>query len=844
MLFWACFLFQITVNAQVKEIRRVLILSDLGVLSSPGFAEIDRAISEALQDSPYQIELYFESLEVTLFPDELYRHRFREEFIQKYSDRKPDVIITAGSASLNFIAELHEPFVTDTPIIFCTVLEEIPDRTGPDMHFTGVLGTLHPEETLNAALRLLPGTKHVAVVGGMGPFDVKWEAIAKQSFQKYESKLEFAYLTDLTMPALLERLKHLPSNTIVYHTAFTRDAAGRRFIDSTQSVPLVASAANAPVFVMDDVDFRAGAVGGDLVNWADDARVAAEMAVRVLNGEKPQNIPIVRSNNAYMFDWRALKRWGLRQSDLPLGSIVLNRQPDFWDLYKRYVIGGIFLFLVQALVIAALLWQRARRRQTEAELVRYGDRLRMAMESGKSVGWESDFVSERRTWFGDLRIIGISSEIYHPKAEEFYDYVHPDDRQRVSQAIEAAKQNHTVFSEEFRLVPKDQSTHWLVSRGKFLYGKNGEAKRMIGLATDITEVKEIQQQLGESEERFRRVANTAPVMIWMSNPDKLRNYFNQPWLDFTSRPIEAELGSGWAEGVHPEDRDSYLRTYTEAFDRRESFKMEYRLRRHDAEYRWVFDLGVPRFNSDGSFAGYIGSCIDITERKLAEAALAGMGRKLMEAHEQERTRIARELHDDINQRIAVLSTTLEGIGESLPNLAVEDAGTRIREASEWLAEIGSDIQGISHRLHSSKLEYLGIVMAASSFCKELSAQQKIEIDFRHANIPPNLPKEVSLCLFRVLQEALQNAVKYSGVRHFTAELRGTPDDIHMIVSDCGIGFDKDQAMAHQGLGLISMRERVQMVNGDFEVESEPGQGTTIHVRVPLQETQSRIASAG
>ena len=844
MLFWACFLFQITVNAQVKEIRRVLILNDLGVLSSPGFAEIDRAISEALQESPYQIELYYESLEVTLFPDELYRHRFREEFIQKYSDRKPDVIITAGLASLNFIAELHEPFVRDTPIIFCTVLEEIPDRTGPNMHFTGVLGRLHPEETLNAALRLLPGTKHVAVVGGMGPFDVKWEAIAKQSFQKYESKLEFTYLTDLTMPALLERLKHLPSNTIVYHTAFTRDAAGRRFIDSTQSVPLVASAANAPVFVMDDVDFRAGAVGGDLVNWADDARVAAEMAVRVLNGEKPQNIPIVRSNNAYMFDWRALQRWGLRESDLPLGSIVLNRQPDFWDLYKRYVIGGIFLFLVQALVIAALLWQRARRRQTEAELVRYGDRLRMAMESGKSVGWESDLVSERRTWFGDLRIIGISSEIYHPKAEEFYDYVHPDDRQRVSQAIEAAKQNHTLFSEEFRLVPKDQSTHWLVSRGKFLYGKNGEAKRMIGLATDITEVKEIQKQLGESEERFRRVANTAPVMIWMSNPDKLRNYFNQPWLDFTSRPIEAELGSGWAEGVHPEDRDSYLRTYTEAFDRRESFKMEYRLRRHDAEYRWVFDLGVPRFNSDGSFAGYIGSCIDITERKLAEAALAGMGRKLMEAQEQERTRIARELHDDINQRIAVLSTTLEGIAESLPNLAVEDAGTRIREACEWLAEIGSDIQGISHRLHSSKLEYLGIVMAASSFCKELSAQQKIEIDFKHANIPPNLPKEVSLCLFRVLQEALQNAVKYSGVRHFTAELRGTPDDIHMIVSDCGIGFDKDQAMAHQGLGLISMRERVQMVNGDFEVKSEPGQGTTIHVRVPLQETRSRIAAAG
>src|SRR4029077_18589913 len=121
VLFWACFLFQITVNAQVKEIRRALILSDLGVISSPGFAEIVRAISEGLQESPYQIEFYNESLEVTLFPDELYRRRFREEFIQKYSDRKPDVIITAASESLNFIAELHEPFVRDTPIIFCTV---------------------------------------------------------------------------------------------------------------------------------------------------------------------------------------------------------------------------------------------------------------------------------------------------------------------------------------------------------------------------------------------------------------------------------------------------------------------------------------------------------------------------------------------------------------------------------------------------------------------------------------------------------------------------------------------------------------------------------------------------
>ena len=364
----ACFLFQLIPEAQVKETRRVLILNDLGIVSSPGFAEIDQALFAGLQKSPYQIELYQETLELTLFPDEVSQRRFREQFIRKYSDRKLDVIVVAGSDSLKFIAESHARFVQDTAIIFCTILGEIPDQLSADVHFTGVLGRLQPAETLNAALHLLPGTKHVVVTGGMGPFDYRWEAIAKQSFHNYESKLDFTYLTDLTMPTLLERLRHLPSNTIVYHTAITQDAAGERFIDSAQAVPLVVGAANSPVFVMDDVDLRGGAVGGDLVNWADDARVAAGMAVRVLNGEKPEDIPIVRSNNAYMFDWGALQRWGLKESALPARSAVLNRPPSFWQLYKRYVLAGVFVLLAQSLAIFGLLWQRARKRETEKSL--------------------------------------------------------------------------------------------------------------------------------------------------------------------------------------------------------------------------------------------------------------------------------------------------------------------------------------------------------------------------------------------------------------------------------------------------------------------------------------------
>jgi PAS domain S-box-containing protein len=352
------------------------------------------------------------------------------------------------------------------------------------------------------------------------------------------------------------------------------------------------------------------------------------------------------------------------------------------------------------------------------------------------------------------------------------------------------------------------------------------------IARDITERKRAEDALRESEGRFRLVANTAPVLIWMSGPDKLCNYFNQPWLEFTGRSFEAELGNGWAEGVHPEDLDACLETYTNAFDRSQEFKMQYRLRRHDGEYRWVSDSGVPRFNSDGSFAGYIGSCIDVTEHKLAEEALSNVSRKLIEAQERERTRIARELHDDINQRMALLAIELEILKQTLPDSA-DEIRSRIQHLGKSVTDIGMDIQAISHRLHSSKLEYLGIMPAIAGFCRELSEYQKVEIDFRHANVPPALPQEVSLCLFRVLQQALQNGVKHSGSRSFKVELRGVSDEIQLTVSDAGVGFESKLAMNGEGLGLISMRERLHLVKGEISIESQPNCGTTVVARVPL-----------
>src|SRR6185369_16802767 len=364
-----------------------------------------------------------------------------------------------------------------------------------------------------------------------------------------------------------------------------------------------------------------------------------------------------------------------------------------------------------------------------------------------------------------------------------------------------------------------------------------ETLLIFGLVWQKARAKRAETRLRESEGRFRLVANTAPVMIWTAGTDRKCTYVNKTWLDFTGRPLEAELGDGWLEAVHPDDSNRCLRTYSEAFNRRESFEMHYRVRRKDGEYRWVLADGVPRFNPDGTFAGYIGSCIDITERKLAEESLATIGRRLIEAHETERTWIARELHDDVNQRMALLAIELGRWNQQLPPSAVE-FHDHIHHASQRLSDIAADIQALSHRLHSSKLEYLGLVAAAKSFCNELSEQQKVEIDLSHTAIPRSVPKEISLCLFRVLQETLQNAVKHSGVRDFKVELRGTDGEIQLTVSDLGVGFDPQDALHRRGIGLISMWERIQLIGGEFSINSHPGSGTTIHARVPFKGTDS------
>jgi PAS domain S-box-containing protein len=245
----------------------------------------------------------------------------------------------------------------------------------------------------------------------------------------------------------------------------------------------------------------------------------------------------------------------------------------------------------------------------------------------------------------------------------------------------------------------------------------------------------------------------------------------------------------------------------------------------------------PVKDSRGKIIGISKIARDITERKLGEEALSGMTRKLIEAQEQERARIGRELHDDVTQRLAMLALELDEIHDT-----TSDVKPLVREVRKRMTEISNDVQAMSHDLHSSKLEYLGVAAGIKSWCKEFGERHGMQIDFK-SNVSSVLPLEVGVPLFRVLQEALHNVIKHSGVRQAEVQLRVDSGEIHLIVSDLGKGFDFEAALAGKGLGLTSMRERVRLVNGTIVIESKPAGGTTVHVHVPFG-SEHRSQAAG
>lgn len=227
----------------------------------------------------------------------------------------------------------------------------------------------------------------------------------------------------------------------------------------------------------------------------------------------------------------------------------------------------------------------------------------------------------------------------------------------------------------------------------------------------------------------------------------------------------------------------------------------------------------------------------MAEARRTQDSLRRISGDLIEAQERERRRIARELHDDINQRLAMLAVELEQLEGSPSDIS------RLQVLRKQATEVSNDVQALSHELHSSKLQYLGVVTGIKTWCKEFGARQKIQVDCI-TNVSSVVPIEIGFPLLRVLQEAVHNAFKYSGVGRVEVQLREEPGEIHLVIADLGRGFDIEKAMQSRGLGLTSMQERVRLMNGEIEIQTQPMGGTTVHVRVPFRSERPAQRAAG
>jgi PAS domain S-box-containing protein len=535
-------------------------------------------------------------------------------------------------------------------------------------------------------------------------------------------------------------VRALPSRSVILYSRQSHEDPDR-VLQAFDFLGPVSQAASVPVYAPWRSHLGAGVVGGVVDDPVAGATNAAEMVLRVARGARPEDVPTGRVPTSPAFDARQLARFGIAEDELPPGSTVLFREPTVWSRYWPYVLGTFVVVGLQALLIGALLFQRARRRRVESAL-------------------------------------------------------------------------------------------------------------------------------RESEERFRVMADTAPVLIWRSNTTKACDFFNSPWLEFRGRSLEEESGWGWSLGIHPDDRDEYVATYSSAFDRRGPFSVESRLQRADGEYRWVMCTGIPRLTGDGSFAGYIGSVVDITDRKRAELNLETTRHELARvARVTSLAQCAAHTAHELSQPLASIQMNVGAClrwlkGPSVPTNelhgALLDAATAASMASGIIAREREMFR--RHSVEKQALDANGIATEVVSLLRARLEHTGTRLGLRLApDLPPVRGNRVELQ--QVLLNLLLNGIEAMETvgqadRRLTIETRLAGDMVQTTVEDTGPGV-RDADVEHlfkpfsttkpsgTGIGLSISRLIVEHHDGSIWVDRNSSRGARFHFTVPVaaEEVTGPVAGA-
>jgi PAS domain S-box-containing protein len=476
------------------------------------------------------------------------------------------------------------------------------------------------------------------------------------------------------------------------------------------------------------------------------------------------------------------------------------------------------------------------------------------------------FCSERMA-----RILGTDVESMEKMS--CFDPVFPEDLAEAQRQFELQMAGGPSF--DFRLRRKDGSAVWVNIACRPMHDEAGVVVWLLGLFTDISGRIRGEAMLRESEERFRSMADTAPAMIWIAGPDKLGTFVNKSWLNFTGRTMEQELGTGWAENIHPADKDRCSETYESSFDARLSLKMEYRLRRADGEYRWVLDNGVPRFEADGRFSGYIGSCIDITDLKRAQEI--DLARQKLETLGS----MAGGFVHDFGNLLAGIMAYAEVVLDALERGSVPVAEVKsIRDEAMHGAEIARQLM-----VYAGQEDETRDLVNVSGIVEDMVELLKMSVS-KHVVVETQLDKRIRLLrasstqIRQIVMNLIANASEAIGdrdgvIRLTTQQVTVDPKShsaasgdlaashgltageyVQLEVSDTGRGmtpevqarifemFFTTKVSGIHGLGLTAVQGIVEHLGGMIHVSSEPGKGTTFQIILPCKEAALGVPAPG
>src|SRR5438876_3285671 len=499
------------VCAAESKAKRVLVVHSFGSVAPPFTTHSIAFETELVEKMGERVDLDEVSLDMARYADPNLQEALVEYLQKRQAHWQPDLVVPIGSPAGVFVEQYRDRLFPETPILYTGMdrrrlsphaLEKNAAFIGEDFDLPGFIEDI---------LQIAPATKNIAVVIGASPLEQYWAAAFRKEFERFTNRINFIWLNDLSLDQMLEKTKVLPPDSYIFLILLLRDATGVTH-NADEALQRIHAVANAPINGIFQHQLGLGIVGGRLYQAELEGIQSAHIAVRILHGEPASSFPPeIVGPLSPRYDWRELKRWKINEERLPPGSVVLFREPTVWDSYGDWIIAGVSLCFVQAVLIFGLLLNLAKRRRAERSLIESEDRVALAADAAHLGVWEFD-PATNEIWISDkardLFQIAPRTDVDYAA---FHERVHPDDQRLRDSAIKRAIETKGNYEIEYRILLPDGTVRWISGRAHCISDGDGRSTRLLGVSMDVTEGKQAEKEAMEQRDELFHLSRVASL---------------------------------------------------------------------------------------------------------------------------------------------------------------------------------------------------------------------------------------------------------------------------------------------------------------------------------------------